>query len=224
MLRHCPITRFSSSGARRKMPTAACGKETSQVPPEDPPPDPAEAKDVAKGPLPPQKVLKIFSINIIAQGLPFCRRRVSTACCGTTAPPPPSISPQKWANVKGHRAKAGRFIYFHGKYPLQCLNLRFFPSLFAFGLGLITAETVTVPLCCLPCIGLFLISILTPRSTGWRHRRCNTTLIPFRGPYFVDGVFKYASGWCVSDTRSPTFLKTNTNLSDINWFKFKHQN
>lgn len=61
------------------MPTAVCGKEASQAPPEEP----AEAEDVAKGPLPPQKVLKIFSINIIAQGLPFCRRRVSTARCGT---------------------------------------------------------------------------------------------------------------------------------------------
>lgn len=31
----------------------------------------------AKEPLPPQTVVKIFSISIIAQGLPFCRRRVS---------------------------------------------------------------------------------------------------------------------------------------------------
>lgn len=60
------------------MPTAVRGKETSQVPPEEPPENPADAKDVAKEALPPQKVLKIFSINIIAQGLPFCRRRVST--------------------------------------------------------------------------------------------------------------------------------------------------
>lgn len=37
----------------------------------------ADPKDVAREPLPPHKVLKIFSINIIAQGLPFCRRRVS---------------------------------------------------------------------------------------------------------------------------------------------------
>ncbi|TWW58796.1 hypothetical protein D4764_06G0003260 [Takifugu flavidus] len=67
------------------MPTAVCGKETPQVPPENPP---ADAKGVAKEPLPPQKVLKIFSINIIAQGLPFCRRRVSTAPCRAVAFPP----------------------------------------------------------------------------------------------------------------------------------------
>lgn len=33
----------------------------------------------AKDPLPHQTVMKIFSISIIAQGLPFCRRRVSLA-------------------------------------------------------------------------------------------------------------------------------------------------
>lgn len=59
------------------MPTAVCVKETSHVPPENQPLDAADAKDVAKEQLPHQKVLKIFSINIIAQGLPFCRRRVS---------------------------------------------------------------------------------------------------------------------------------------------------
>lgn len=59
------------------MPTAVCGKEASHVPPENQPLDLADTKDVAKEQLPPQKVLKIFSINIIAQGLPFCRRRVS---------------------------------------------------------------------------------------------------------------------------------------------------
>lgn len=60
------------------MPTAVCGKESSHGPPGDQPLDLADPKDVAKEQLPPQKVLKIFSINIIAQGLPFCRRRVST--------------------------------------------------------------------------------------------------------------------------------------------------
>lgn len=40
--------------------------------------DLADPKDISTEPLPAQKVLKIFSINIIAQGLPFCRRRVST--------------------------------------------------------------------------------------------------------------------------------------------------
>lgn len=78
MLRHCPIPRFSSSGARRKMPNVVCGKEkTLHVPMESQAIDLADPKDVASEPLPPQKVLKIFSINIIAQGLPFCRRRVS---------------------------------------------------------------------------------------------------------------------------------------------------
>lgn len=80
MLRHCPIARFSSSGARKKMPNAACGKETLHVPLESQPLDLADSKDVVREPLPPQKVLKIFSINIIAQGLPFCRRRVSILC------------------------------------------------------------------------------------------------------------------------------------------------
>ncbi|CAG12307.1 unnamed protein product [Tetraodon nigroviridis] len=85
MLRHCPIPRFSSSGARRKMPTAVCGEETSPLRPGDQPLDLADPKDVAKEHLPPQKVLKIFSINIIAQGLPFCRRRVSIVCCRAVA-------------------------------------------------------------------------------------------------------------------------------------------
>lgn len=67
------------------MPTAVSGKDASHVQPENQPLDPADAKDVAKEQLPPQKVLKIFSINIIAQGLPFCRRRVSTARCQTDA-------------------------------------------------------------------------------------------------------------------------------------------
>lgn len=39
---------------------------------------PADLKS-AKEPLPHQTVMKIFSISIIAQGLPFCRRRVSPA-------------------------------------------------------------------------------------------------------------------------------------------------
>lgn len=78
MLRHCPIARFSSSGARKKMPNAARGKETLPMAVQEGQSlDPADPKDVAREPLPPQKVLKIFSINIIAQGLPFCRRRVS---------------------------------------------------------------------------------------------------------------------------------------------------
>lgn len=58
------------------MTNAACGKETLHVPLESQALDPADSKDIAKEQLPPQKVLKIFSINIIAQGLPFCRKRV----------------------------------------------------------------------------------------------------------------------------------------------------
>lgn len=78
MLRHCPIPRFSSSGARKKMPNVTCGKEkTLHITPESQALNLAESKDIAAESLPPQKVLKIFSINIIAQGLPFCRRRVS---------------------------------------------------------------------------------------------------------------------------------------------------
>lgn len=77
MLRHCPIPRFSSSGARKKMPNVACGKEkTLHAPLESKLLDLADPKEVTADPVPPQKVLKIFSINIIAQGLPFCRRRV----------------------------------------------------------------------------------------------------------------------------------------------------
>ncbi|KAI4832957.1 hypothetical protein KUCAC02_015891, partial [Chaenocephalus aceratus] len=74
MLRHCHIPRFSSGG-RRKMPNVSFGKEKTSSDVEKQPLAGAEAKDVATEPLPPQKILKIFSINIIAQGLPFCRRR-----------------------------------------------------------------------------------------------------------------------------------------------------
>lgn len=78
MLRHCPIPRFSSSGAQRKMPNVSCNKDkTLHVPPESQALNPADSKDIATESLPPQKLLKIFSINIIAQGLPFYRRRVS---------------------------------------------------------------------------------------------------------------------------------------------------
>lgn len=60
------------------MPNVACGKDkTLHVPLESQELNQADPKDVAAESLPPQKVLKIFSINIIAQGLPFCRRRVS---------------------------------------------------------------------------------------------------------------------------------------------------
>lgn len=59
------------------MQNGARGKETLHIPLEGQPLDLADPKNVAREQLPPQKVLKIFSINIIAQGLPFCRRRVS---------------------------------------------------------------------------------------------------------------------------------------------------
>lgn len=59
------------------MPNVSFGKEKTSSDVEKQPLAGAEAKDVATEPLPPQKILKIFSINIIAQGLPFCRRRVS---------------------------------------------------------------------------------------------------------------------------------------------------
>ena len=102
MLRHCPIPRFSSSGARRKMPNVACGKEkTLHVPLEKQPLDLADPKDVAKEQLPPQKVLKIFSINIIAQGLPFCRRRVSIVC----------IRPVVWLWLSHRTQKCQRSTY-----------------------------------------------------------------------------------------------------------------
>ncbi|KTG44269.1 hypothetical protein cypCar_00013603 [Cyprinus carpio] len=64
-----------SSSPRRKM-TKSSGKEKApQALPESQALELADPKDVTKEPIPPQKVLKIFSINIIAQSLPFCRRR-----------------------------------------------------------------------------------------------------------------------------------------------------
>lgn len=86
MLRHCPIPRFSSASPRRKM-TKSSGKEKApQAHPESQALELADPKDVTKEPIPPQKVLKIFSINIIAQSLPFCRRRVSPRNLNTTMP------------------------------------------------------------------------------------------------------------------------------------------
>lgn len=86
MLRHCPIPRFSSSSPRRKM-TKSSGKEKApQALPESQALDLADPKEVTKEPIPPQKVLKIFSINIIAQSLPFCRRRVSPRSLHMTMP------------------------------------------------------------------------------------------------------------------------------------------
>ncbi|XP_051993250.1 F-box/WD repeat-containing protein 7-like isoform X2 [Xyrauchen texanus] len=76
MLRHCPIPRFSSSSQRRKMPKSSAKEKAPQAPPESKALELADPKEVAKEPLPPQKILKIFSINIIAQSLPFCRRRM----------------------------------------------------------------------------------------------------------------------------------------------------
>lgn len=77
MLRHCPIPRFSS-GARRKTSVDVRGKEKAKHDLlENQALHLAESKIMAADSLPPQKVLKIFSINIITQGLPFCRKRVS---------------------------------------------------------------------------------------------------------------------------------------------------
>lgn len=59
------------------MPKASGKEKAPQALPESQALKLADPKEVAKEPLPPQKVLRIFSINIIAQGLPFCRRRVS---------------------------------------------------------------------------------------------------------------------------------------------------
>lgn len=59
------------------MPKSSSKEKAPQAPPESKALELADPKEVAKEPLPPQKVLRIFSINIIAQSLPFCRRRVS---------------------------------------------------------------------------------------------------------------------------------------------------
>lgn len=67
--------------------TKSSGKEKApQALPESQALELADPKDVTKEPIPPQKVLKIFSINIIAQSLPFCRRRVSPRNLNTTMP------------------------------------------------------------------------------------------------------------------------------------------
>lgn len=60
------------------MPSVSCEKDkTVHVLPESQVLNLADPKEIATESLPPQKVLKIFSINIIAQGLPFYRKRVS---------------------------------------------------------------------------------------------------------------------------------------------------
>lgn len=64
--------------------TKSSGKE--KAPLESQALDLADPKDVTKEPIPPQKILKIFSINIIAQSLPFCRRRVSPRSLHMTMP------------------------------------------------------------------------------------------------------------------------------------------
>lgn len=165
MLRHCPITRFSSSGARRKMPPAVRGKETSQVPPEEAPESPADAEDVAKEALPPQKVLKIFSINIIAQGLPFCRRRVSTARRRASREVPPAFRRRSGQMSKViRRARVDLLPSYDGKHVFRGKLALFSPSLFSFGPG--PHGSRTLPLCCLRCICLFRINIRPSNSTG----------------------------------------------------------
>lgn len=65
------------------MPKATSGKEKAPLAPAVKKAlDLVEPKEVVREPLPAQKVLKIFSINIITQGLPFCRRRVSGLTAG----------------------------------------------------------------------------------------------------------------------------------------------
>ncbi|XP_051982323.1 F-box/WD repeat-containing protein 7 isoform X2 [Xyrauchen texanus] len=76
MLLHCPIPRFSSSSPRKNMPKSSGKEKTPQASLESQALELVDLKEVAMEPLPPQKVLKIFSINIIAQSLPFCRRRM----------------------------------------------------------------------------------------------------------------------------------------------------
>ncbi|XP_059407795.1 F-box/WD repeat-containing protein 7-like isoform X2 [Carassius carassius] len=76
MLRHCPIPRFSSASPRRKTAKSSGKEKAPKALPESQALELADPKDVPKEPIPSQKVLKIFSINIIAQSLPFCRRRM----------------------------------------------------------------------------------------------------------------------------------------------------
>lgn len=67
--------------------TKSSGKEKApQAHPESQVLELADPKNVTKEPIPPQKILKIFSINIIAQSLPFCRRRVSPMNLKMTMP------------------------------------------------------------------------------------------------------------------------------------------
>lgn len=77
MLRRCPIPRFSSarSSKKNKMPKSLSKEKAPQAPLESQVLELLEPKEVTREPS--QKVLKIFSINIITQSLPFCRSRVS---------------------------------------------------------------------------------------------------------------------------------------------------
>ncbi|GAA6080821.1 F-box/WD repeat-containing protein 7 isoform X2 [Tachysurus ichikawai] len=77
MLRHCPIPRFSSvTNSKKKMPKSLPKEKAPQAPPGSLALELLDPKEVSREPS--QKVLKIFSINIITQGLPFCRRRFSS--------------------------------------------------------------------------------------------------------------------------------------------------
>lgn len=62
------------------MPKSLPKEKAPQVPPESLALELLDPKGVAREPS--QKVLKIFRINIITQGLPFCRRRVSECRIG----------------------------------------------------------------------------------------------------------------------------------------------
>lgn len=62
------------------MPKSSPKEKAPQTPPESLALELLDLKEVAREPS--QKVLKIFRINIITQGLPFCRRRVSESRIG----------------------------------------------------------------------------------------------------------------------------------------------
>ncbi|MFT7807577.1 F-box/WD repeat-containing protein 7 isoform X1 [Arapaima gigas] len=93
MLRHCPIPGFATAGPRRKTPKAATASAAPlEMAPVGPSLELADLAEAGKEPLPQHKVLKIFSINIIAQGLPFCRRRAEPV---RLVPRPDADGPQQ---------------------------------------------------------------------------------------------------------------------------------
>lgn len=59
------------------MPKASGKEKAPQPPSESHALDLTESLEMAKGPVPPENVLKIFRINIITSGIHFYRRQVS---------------------------------------------------------------------------------------------------------------------------------------------------